>query len=240
MTTPSGRIRRSSAALALAIVIPAPSIGALASFWLFPGPVGLAIYAIGKAVLYLTPALWSRFVDGEPWSLSPPTRRGWRMGIGFGVLVSAAIFGLWLAIGERAFDLDRFRGILAENGLATPARFILAAAWLSFVNALLEEYVFRWFITTRIDAVLSPEAASGGRRSAIVVTLSALAFTLHHIIVLAHYLPPVMTALACTGILVGGAFWSWLYRRGGSLWPAYVSHAIVDIAVMTVGYMTLF
>jgi uncharacterized protein len=240
MTRPSGGISRSSAALALAIVIPAPSIGALASFWLFPGPVGVAIYALGKGVLYLTPALWSRFVDGEPWSFSPPSRRGWGAAIGFGLLVSAAILALWLAIGDAAFDLDRFRGILTENGLATPERFMLAAAWLSFVNALLEEYVFRWFITTRIDAALPGDAASGGRRNGLVVALSALAFTLHHIIVLAHYLPPVMTALACIGILVGGAFWSWLYRHAGSLWPAYVSHAIVDIAVMTVGYLTLF
>ncbi len=237
MPTPNGRISRRSAACALALVIPAPSIGALASFWLVPGPIGLAIYALGKAVLYLTPALWSRFVDGEPWSLSRPSRRGWGAGIGFGLLVSAAILLLWLAIGDSAFDLDRFRTILTENGLAEPTRFILAAAWLSFVNALLEEYVFRWFITTRFDALLP---ATGRARAAAVLLLSAFAFTLHHIIVLAHYLPPLMTLLACTGIFVGGLFWSWLYRRAGSLWPAYVSHAIVDIAVMVVGYLTLF
>ncbi|MBL9148572.1 MAG: CPBP family intramembrane metalloprotease [Phycisphaerae bacterium] len=226
---PAPPIARWSALASLAIVIPAPSIGALASFWLFPGPIGLVTYAVCKAVLYLTPALWSRFVDGEPWSWSPPRKGGFGIGIGLGLLIGALIWAVYLVLGERAIDVSIFREVLDKNGLSTPMRFLVAAAWLSFVNALLEEYVFRWFITTRFAAV-APRAAIG---------LSAAAFTLHHVIVLLKYLPVPSTILASAGIFVGGLLWSWLYRRSDSVWPPYVSHAIVDLAVMGVGYWAL-
>lgn len=232
--TPNAR----SAAIALAIVIPAPSIGALVSFWLAPGPVGLVVYALCKAVLYLTPALWARFVDREPFSLSPiertKARSGFAIGIGFGLAVGVAVVATRWALGDAAIDIGRFRGILEENGLTDPGRFLLAAAWLSIVNAVLEEYVFRWFITTRFER-LAPAGSRG-----FATGLSALAFTLHHVIVLAKYLPPGTTALASLGIFVGGLAWSWLYRRTGSIWPGYLSHALVDIAIMAVGYVALF
>jgi membrane protease YdiL (CAAX protease family) len=34
--------------------------------------------------------------------------------------------------------------------------------------------------------------------------------------------------------------WSWLYLRYRSVWPCYVSHAIVDIAVFVVGWLIIF
>ena len=45
--------------------------------------------------------------------------------------------------------------------------------------------------------------------------------------------------LASAGVFVGGVAWSWLYRRSGSIWPGYLSHAIVDAAIMGVGYAAL-
>jgi membrane protease YdiL (CAAX protease family) len=226
---PSSPIARWSAVASLALVIPAPSIGALVSFWLFPGPIGLVTYAVCKAVLYLTPALWSRFVDGERWSWSPPRKGGFGIGIALGLLIGALIWAAYLLLGDRAIDMGPFREVLEKNQLSTPMRFLVAAAWLSFVNALLEEYVFRWFITTRFAAI-APRAA---------IWLSAGAFTMHHVIVLLKYLPVPSTILASAGIFVGGLLWSWLYRRSESVWPPYVSHAIVDLAVMGVGYWAL-
>ena len=223
-------ISRRSAALALAIVIPAPSIGALVSFWLAPGPIGLVVYAICKGVLYLTPALWARFVDREPWRVAGWGRTGMAAAIGFALVVAAAVVLTRVLLGDSAIDINSFRAVLDQNGLSSPSRFIVAALWLSFANALLEEYVFRWFITSRFER-LTPRHATW---------LSALAFTAHHIIVLAKYLPPATTALASAGIFVGGLVWSAIYRRAGSVWPSWISHAIVDLAIMGVGYVALF
>ncbi|MFO0828402.1 MAG: CPBP family intramembrane glutamic endopeptidase [Phycisphaerales bacterium] len=200
------------------------------SFWIAPGAVGIVVYALCKAVLYLTPALWHRFRDGGAWSLSPPRAGGWRLGIASGAGIGVIILAASWILGDRAIDVELFRAILAKNGLSDPAKFLLAAAWLSIVNSLLEEYAFRWFITTRFEA-LAPRGA---------VVLSALAFTAHHVIVLLAYLPLLSTLLASAGIFVGGMFWSWLYRRTRSVWPCWISHALVDAAIMLVGWQALF
>ena len=223
-------LTKRSAAIALAIIVPAPTIGALVSFWIAPGAIGLAVYAVCKAILYLTPALWSRFVDRQPLSASPARNGGWFIGLFSGVAIGAAILVTWQLLGDRAIDVDAFREILAKNGLSDATRFIIAAAWLSIVNSVLEEYAFRWFITTRFE-VLAP------RRATI---LSALAFTMHHIVVLAAYLPITTTILGSIGIFIGGIIWSWLYRRTRSIWPGWLSHALVDCAIMLIGWLVLF
>ncbi|MDZ4832066.1 MAG: CPBP family intramembrane glutamic endopeptidase [Phycisphaerae bacterium] len=223
-------ISRASALTALAIIIPAPTIGALVSFWIAPGTTGLIVYALCKAVLYLLPALWHRFRDQERWSLSPVKHGGWLIGLVSGLAIGAVILLTWRVLGDRAIDTHAFADILAKNGLSDVSRFLMAAAWLTIVNSALEEYSFRWFITTRIEA-LAPRAAT---------ILSAAAFTLHHIVVLAAYLPYAMVIVGSAGIFVGGILWSWLYRRCRSIWPGWLSHALVDAAVMLVGYSVLF
>ena len=43
-----------------------------------------------------------------------------------------------------------------------------------------------------------------------------------------------------TGVGIGGALWCWLYRRQRTLAGAWVSHAIVDVAIFCVGYSLVF
>ncbi len=70
------------------------------------------------------------------------------------------------------------------------------------------------------------------------IALSSLAFTAHHVIVLAFYFRGAwwMTLLASTAVFVGGAAWSRIYGRSGSLAGPWLSHLLVDAALMSVGY----
>ena len=43
-----------------------------------------------------------------------------------------------------------------------------------------------------------------------------------------------------SGVLAGGLAWSWLYAKYESIWPSWLSHVIVDAAIMTVGWFLLF
>ena len=65
-------------------------------------------------------------------------------------------------------------------------------------------------------------------------------FTIHHIVALQNYFDPLATAICSVGIFIGGAIWSWCYIRYRSIWPGYLSHAIVDVAVFSVGYVMVF
>jgi membrane protease YdiL (CAAX protease family) len=41
-------------------------------------------------------------------------------------------------------------------------------------------------------------------------------------------------------VFVAGLTWSWIYARSASIWSAWASHALVDIAVFWAGWQILF
>jgi hypothetical protein len=87
--------------------------------------------------------------------------------------------------------------------------------------------VWRWFVVERFEAI--------GLR-AWSAPASAAGFTLHHIVALRVYCEWPATLLCAVGIFVGGALWSGLYLRTRSIWPGYLSHAIVDVAIFAIGW----
>jgi membrane protease YdiL (CAAX protease family) len=72
------------------------------------------------------------------------------------------------------------------------------------------------------------------------VVAAALAFTAHHVIALAAQFNWGVTLLGSLGVFSGGAAWSWLYLRYRSIWPGYISHAMVDVAIFVIGYGLIF
>ncbi len=65
----------------------------------------------------------------------------------------------------------------------------------------------------------------------------------HHVIVLGVYLPQHFFTAALPFSLcvsLGGAMWAWLYQRTGTIYSCWVSHLIIDAAILTVGYDMVF
>ena len=112
-----------------------------------------------------------------------------------------------------------------------PPKYFLAAAGWTLVNSLMEEYVYRWFVLRQCRALTGNVPAIIG---------SALIFTVHHVIAVSVYLGPVLTILASSGVFIGGLLWAWLYLRYRSIWPAWISHVLADVAVFVVGWFLLF
>jgi membrane protease YdiL (CAAX protease family) len=220
------------AGLALLLLVPAPSIGVLAAMWGFlPGEIGRAIYVAMKLWALLLPALWWLAVErGKP-SWSPPRRGGLGTGLGLGIAMGVAVLAAYLIFGEAWIDELRFREAAAERGMGTRERYMLLAIYLITINSALEEYVWRWFVLSQCEVFLPGRAA---------VLLAALLFTIHHLLALRAQVPWNATLLACLGVFAGGAVWSWCYLRYRSIWPGYVSHAIVDISVLAAGWDLLF
>lgn len=91
--------------------------------------------------------------------------------------------------------------------------------------------VWRWFVFRKSEVLW------GGK---LGIVAAALAFTAHHVIALAAQFNWGITLLGSLGVFVGGATWNWLYLRYRSIWPGYVSHAIVDLAIFIIGYRLIF
>ena len=233
---PSARLSaRRRALLALVLLVPAPSIGVIVAM-LVPATEGTALgkglFMAAKAWLVLFPAAWWILVErGRP-SLSPARKGGFGIGIALGLVISAVIgagfflFGSWI-------DPATVQASARDSGIGTLPMYLGFCALTATVNAVLEEYVWRWFVVRQCDVAL------GGRHFAAVF-LSAALFTIHHVFALAAQLDWRVTVVASAGVFVGGAIWSWCYMKFGSIWPGYVSHVIVDVTIFVIGYMLIF
>lgn len=217
--------------VALLLLAPVPTIGIASALIFWPGPIGRTVFAAAKVWLLLFPVLWYFRVDKGQLSWSPPTKGGLGTGavIGLGTAVVIAAACWFIAIPR--VDPAALRVEVTEMGLATPLAYILGALYWIFVNSVIEEYVFRWFIQSHCDTLWSRPAA---------ITVSASIFTIHHVVAMATYFSPGITALASAGVFIGGATWSWMVTRYHSIWPGWVAHAFADVAVFGCGYYLLF
>jgi membrane protease YdiL (CAAX protease family) len=216
---------------ALLLLVPAPSLGTLAGMWLWPGPVGQTVYALCKAWLLVLPLFWLLRVEKGELSWSPPRPGGLLAGLALGLLIGGAILAAYVLVGEQWIDAERVRQAAGQNGIGSRVLYLAFAAYLILVNSLLEEYVWRWFVFRQTERLLPGWAA---------VFVSAFFFTIHHVIALRAQFGWGVTLLGAAGVFVGGAVWSWCYQRYRSIWPAYVSHAIVDVAVLLIGWRLIF
>ena len=185
-----------------------------------------------KLWIFLVPTLWYLRVDKNTISKNIPSKEGVQVALLTGIIMSIIILITWF-IFESTLDMDQMIGTLQSKGLSNINLYILGMLYWIFLNSLLEEYVFRWFVTTKSVIIFGNDIAA--------IIFSASLFTLHHAIAL-HLFGFFwwQTILASFGLLSAAAIWSWLYIKYRSIWICWLSHAICDVAVFGIGYMILF
>ena len=185
-----------------------------------------------KIWIFLVPTVWYLKVEKKSISKNLPTKEGIFFGLITGIIMSLIIIVTWFLFNE-TLDIDGMVEILQSNGLDSFNLYLLGMFYWIFINSLLEEYVFRWFITIKSSELFGSDS--------IGIIFSAAMFTLHHAIAL-HLFGFIwwQTLIACFGLLSAAAIWSWLYIRFRSIWICWLSHAICDVAVFAIGYTILF
>ena len=221
------------AIIALVLVGLAPTASILSSFGSGDGFLGQLAWFGSKVWMLGLPMLWHLSIDKQPWSWSKPTQGGYRMAFGIGILFAVIMIFAWFLFGQSRVDQAAFRSTLEPFGLTVASTYIAAAIFWTVGNSVLEEYVFRWFLVEKGEVLFGPGWAT--------ISLSAAIFVLHHFFAL-WFLGFSLSAilLACLGLFVGGAAFSWLYVRYRSIWIPYITHAICDVVVFGVGYVLIF
>jgi membrane protease YdiL (CAAX protease family) len=200
-------------------------------------PALVAAFTIGKLIQFPFPAVYVWWFERDRLEPRWPTTRGLGLGVGFALVVDAAMLALYLGwlrpSGLADAAPERIWHRVVGFGAGTPARYVLLAGFICVLHALLEEYYWRWFVFGWLKRYLSVGGA---------IAVSSVGFTLHHVVVLGVFFPGRFWALAvpfaaCTG--VGGAVWAWIYHRSGSLYAAWASHFLIDAGIMVVGYLML-
>ncbi|MDE0953686.1 MAG: CPBP family intramembrane metalloprotease [Candidatus Poseidoniales archaeon] len=185
-----------------------------------------------KLWIFIVPTFWYLRIENNSVSKNFPSKEGIKMGFITGLTMSVIILFTWL-IFESTLDTDQMISTLQSKGLSNINLYVLGMLYWIFLNSLLEEYVFRWFVTTKSIIIFGNEIAA--------IVFSASLFTLHHAIAL-HLFGFLwwQTIFASFGLLSAAAIWSWLYIRYRSIWVCWLSHAICDVAVFGIGYTILF
>lgn len=217
--------------LALLLLVPAPSLGVLIGMQIMPNMIGRAIFFAFKVWLLLMPLLWHFFIDKQKLSLSKPTNGGFVVSALLGVGMSGFMVAAYFLIGKQLIDAQVLKDMMAGIGLDDRRTYLLGAAYWILVNSVLEEYVWRWFVVKKCQSLMSVNTA---------IVVSAILFTIHHVVAMQMFFSWLVVCIASVGLFIAGATWSWCYSRYRSVWPGYISHAIVDIAVFGIGYLLIF
>jgi len=230
---------RRSACLALLLLLPAPTIGVSMMLHILPeGYVGKMIQGALKVWILFFPVVWWVWIDRQKPSFPKPGKKGMAAAVITGSLIFAAMLGAFYIFKEH-IPLDTLRQKAKDTGFDNVGAYIGILIYIITVNSLLEEYVWRWFVFRKCEALcLSVWGRPVGGWVAVV--MAGLAFTTHHVFALAAWVPPWLNILASIGVFIGGATWSALYLRYRSIWPGYVSHVFADVAIFIMGWQLIF
>ncbi len=221
-----------SAIFALLLVGLAPTVSIFISFATDGGLFSQIAYLFSKLWMILIPLFWYLKIDGGKFSLSKPKNGGYLMSAGLGLGMSSLIVATWFLVDDR-IDGDLLRDAVEPVGLLDVRLYIGGVIYWTVLNSLLEEYVFRWFLVVKSEALVGTGTPA--------ILLSAFIFVIHHTFALLFFgFPWWANLLASISLFVGGAIFSWLYIRYRSVWMPYIAHAICDIAVFGIGAIIIF
>ena len=241
MNLPSDSVGQASIArgFLLVVAILLPSLGVYSAMYAFPDTVlGQSIFSFCKLALLILPlALYFgldklSFTDFRRSAFhSPNLRDGLVFNLIVGTLICLGIYLGYRLLGEALIDINTFQQQLDKVGMKDPTKYLLLAAYWTFINALLEEYFWRWFVVRECEKWLSKNLA---------IVVSAVGFVLHHTLAMLIYFD-WKTALLCSlGVFIGGLLWSYSYSKYRSIWPGYLSHILIDAIIFYIGWDLLF
>lgn len=154
-THPAYRPSAGRGALALLLLLPAPTIGVVFAMHLYPDTtLGKSVHLSAKLWLLALPIAWLVLVERVRPRLPRWSWQGMAAGLITGLLTMGVIVGAWELFAHRMVDAEFFKQKMHDIGLGTKLNYLAFAAGVTFINALLEEYVWRWFVYSKWRDVL--------------------------------------------------------------------------------------
>jgi membrane protease YdiL (CAAX protease family) len=194
------------------------------------------LYGGTKLFTVVWPLVAVAFIYRERLDILRPDLRRWTAalpaGLASGLLLGGIIVVLWLLspLGDAAqAAAPRVREKVADLGLLDV--YVPFSIFLALLHSFIEEFYWRWFVYGGLRRLLPVATAQ---------ILAGLAFSAHHLVILGAYFPLWLALLGTAGVAAGGVFWCRLYERQGSLAGAWISHVLVDVAILAIGYHLIF
>ena len=125
-------------------------------------------------------------------------------------------------------NLDNVAMVLESNLNVNKDNFILVSLYISFINSLLEELFFRGFGFLTLNKFLS-------KRHTYVI--SAFAFSVYHVSILANWFNVVIYALFIIGLFGTGLFFNFLNDKYNNIYNSWIVHMCANFSINTIGFI---
>jgi uncharacterized protein len=222
---------RNRSILALLLIVPPSSIGAASSTMFFPGSVGQGIAICCGIWTTILPIAWHVFVERQNLKLTRPNHRGLLAGIILAIFMFGLILGSYWFGGRYLLNIPDIRARVGQMGMNIPLTIFGFGTFQTLVNSFVEEYVWRWFVDRHCRIIWSKKLS---------LFLSAIFFTLHHIVLLTAYCDDWrLVLLGSIAVFIAGLLWARCIRVYDSLLPSYLSHMAADLALQIVSWHIL-
>ncbi len=183
-----------------------------------------------KIVLFLLVPMLYFALHQKDWGqvrrLFVPSRRDFVMALALGIGVYGLILGAYLLF-TRLYDIsDLVLKLTSDNGVRAD-NFVYVSVYISLVNSMLEEFLFRGFAFLTLKKYT-------GRRMAYV--FSAAVFAVYHFGMMAAG-NILISLLALGALFVAGCMFNWLDERSGNIITSWLVHMFANFAINTIGFM---
>jgi uncharacterized protein len=222
---------RSRSGLALILTVPVSSIGALMSVVIAPGPFGQSIALVCGLWWLLFPICWHVWVDKQPIPMQlKGSAKLWKAGLAIGLAMFGLIWGSYL-VGRGWLDVVDIRSRVEQLQINIPLMVLGFGTFQTLINSGIEEYSWRWFVYQKCALLWGQEFG---------IWISALFFTLHHVVLLVAYCDNWgLVAIGTLAVFAAGVIWAKCFATYRSLLPGYLSHLAADLALQIISWQVL-
>lgn len=155
-----------------------------------------------------------------------PNKREFGIALALGAGVYGVILGGYLVL-TKVYDISDLVLKLTANAGVDADNFVFVSIYISLVNSMLEEFVFRGFAFLTLKHVSTRQFAYG---------FSAVIFALYHYGMMAAG-NLWISLLALAVLVIGGYLFNWLNERSGNIITSWLVHMCANLAINTVGFM---
>lgn len=145
------------------------------------------------------------------------------LGLGIYLIVQAGYYIL-----KEFIALENIAMILENNLSVNKNNFVFVSLYISLINSLLEELFFRGF------GFITLRKFSSKKYTYII---SALAFSIYHVSILADWFNIIIYVLFISGLFVTGLFFNWLNDRYNNIFNSWIVHMCANFSINTIGFM---
>ena len=199
----------------------------LIEFYINPVYIIKSIYKlvifVGLPLLYCIFDNEIRFIEYLTLKNKAQIKVALALGLGVFIFVQAGYFVL-----KGFIDLNNISAVLENNLGIIKENFIFVSLYISFFNSFLEELFFRGF------SFLTLKKYSSKKYSYII---SAFAFSIYHVSILANWFNPIIYIIFIAGLFVTGLFFNLLNDKYDNIYNSWIVHMAANISINIIGFM---